>query len=105
MRHAQYRGATSTIGFVEVVRNCDRVGSFPNLLAQLLGDYDEIVVTPSVRDRAAALPGPIKAMDAIHLASAEQLGAELVSFISYDIQLLRMARSRGLPAAAPGLKL
>lgn len=44
--------ATSTIGMVETVRTCDQLGSYPNLMARLSHDHDEIPVTDVVRDAA-----------------------------------------------------
>ncbi|MGH3969460.1 MAG: type II toxin-antitoxin system VapC family toxin [Mycobacterium sp.] len=102
--HAELRGATSTVGLVETVRNCDRAGSFPHLMAQLLRDYDELQVTSEVRDSAAQLPGRLKAVDAIHVATAETLAQDLVWFVTYDRQLAAIARSRGLPVASPGME-
>lgn len=103
--HAEFRGATSVVGLVETVRNCDRAGSFPHLMAQLLDDYDELQLSSEIRDRAADLPGGLKALDAIHLATAEMLGESLVWFITYDRKLATVARSRGLPVASPGMKV
>lgn len=102
--HAEFTAATSTVGFVETVRNCDRAGSFPHLMAQLLHDYDELQVTSEVRDQAANLPGGLKALDAIHVATAESLGEDLMWFVSYDRHMATVARSRGLPAASPGME-
>lgn len=96
------RMATSTVGLIETVRNCDRVGSFPNLMGQLLRDYDELVVTNEIRDTAASLPGHVKSLDAIHVATAETLGNELLSFVTYDKHMANIAKSRGLPVASPG---
>lgn len=102
--HVQFRGATSTVGFVEAVRNCDRAGSFPNLMAELRRDYDELKVTAQVRDRAADLPGGLKALDAIHLATAELLGNGLVFLVTYDHRLATVARLIDLPVASPGME-
>ena len=99
------RMASSTVGLIETVRNCDRMGSFPNLMSQLLREYSELEVTAEVRNRAAQLPGRLKAFDAIHVATAEALGEELISFVTYDRRMADVARSRGLPVASPGLKL
>lgn len=99
--HSELRGVTSTAGLVEAVRNCDRAGSFPGLMAQLLRDYDELQLTSEIRDRAAQLPGRLKTLDAIHVATAETLGEELTSFVTYDRRLANIARSRGLPVASP----
>jgi uncharacterized protein len=104
-RHSQFRGATSTVGLVETVRNCDRMGTYPNLMSQLLRDYDEFEITTEIRDRAANLPGRLKALDAIHVATAETLGDELISFVTYDRTMATVARSRGLPVASPGTNL
>ncbi|MGH3523594.1 MAG: hypothetical protein ACRDU4_12420 [Mycobacterium sp.] len=43
-------------------------------------------------------------MDAIHVATAETLGEDLVSFITYDRRLATVALSRGLPVASPGME-
>lgn len=95
--------ATSTVGLIETVRNCDRVGSFPNLMSRLLRDYNELDVTNEIRDRAANLAGPLKTLDAIHVATAETLGEALISFVTYDRQMVNVARSMGLPVAHPGV--
>lgn len=96
--------ATSTIGFVETVRTCDRIGSYPNLLASLLSDHEEIYLSDHVRDDAARLPGNLRSLDAIHVASAMQLGSELVALVTYDRRMADAARGAGLPVAMPGMK-
>jgi predicted nucleic acid-binding protein len=95
--------ATSTVGLIETVRSCDSMASFPNLMAHLLRDYTELVVTADIRDRAADQPGGLKTLDAIHVATAETLGEELTSFVTYDRQMARLAESRGLPVLSPGM--
>lgn len=95
--------ATSTVGLVETVRNCGSAGSFPNLMAQLLRDYTEMVVTADIRDRAADQSGGLKTLDAVHVATAETLGDELIALVTYDRTMARIARSRGLPVASPGM--
>jgi uncharacterized protein len=101
-RHSDFRGASSTVGLIETVRNCDRMGSFPNLMSQLLREYSELEITAEIRDNAASLPGRLKASDAIHVATAEALGDELISFVTYDRRMATVARSRGLVVASPG---
>jgi predicted nucleic acid-binding protein len=96
--------ATSTIGLVETVRICDRIGDFPHLLPQLLRDYTELRLTDDIRDRAATLPGGLRTLDAIHVATAEILVDDLTCLISYDKQMLEVANSRGLPIATPGMQ-
>jgi uncharacterized protein len=94
--------ATSTIGFVETVRTLDRVGSYPTLMADLVRDVSEIVVTEEIRDAAALLPGGCRTLDAIHIASAQVLGANLTALVSYDRRMLEVARAVGVTTAAPG---
>jgi uncharacterized protein len=95
---------TSTIGFVETVRNCERVGAYPDLMRTLLRDHTEIPLTDVVRDAAARVPGGLRSLDAIHVASAELLGPELTSMVTYDKRMADAARRVGLPVAMPGLE-
>ncbi len=78
------------------------MGNFPNLMFQLVREYGELEITSEIRDRAANVPGGLKALDAIHIASAETLGEELITFVTYDRHLATVARARGLPVASPG---
>ncbi|MFF5988970.1 type II toxin-antitoxin system VapC family toxin [Prauserella flavalba] len=53
-------------------------------------------------DAAGSLPGPLRSPDAIHLASAMRVRAELEYLVAYDQRLLETARLAGLPIASPG---
>ncbi|WP_236788374.1 PIN domain-containing protein [Amycolatopsis sp. GM8] len=100
--HATVKTYTNTIGFVETVRTCDQIGSFPNLMATLLRDHNELKVTDAVRDAAIRVPGALRSLDALHVASAEQLGSELTALVTYDGRMAETARKAGLPVAMPG---
>ncbi|GAA4917224.1 hypothetical protein LX16_3935 [Stackebrandtia albiflava] len=95
--------ATSTIGLVEAVRNCDKHGSFPTLMSELRGQMTELLVTDEIRDLAAQIPERLRAMDAIHVATAESIGEFLTAVVSYDERMLKAAHARGLPIAHPGM--
>jgi predicted nucleic acid-binding protein len=95
---------TSTIGLVETVRACDRSGDYPYLMRRLLREHTEIRVTASIRDAAANVPGALRSLDALHVASAQQLGPELTSLVTYDHRMADAARAVGLPVAMPGLE-
>jgi predicted nucleic acid-binding protein len=95
---------TSTIGFVETVRTCDSIGDFPVLITRLLRQYQEVAVTDQVRDDAARMPGRLRSLDAIHVASASLLGAELIALVTYDQRMADAASGAGLPVAMPGMK-
>lgn len=62
----------------------------------------EVELTDEVLSRAAGLrPVALRPLDAIHLASALILRAELTAFVTYDKRLLAAARDAGLPTASP----
>jgi len=94
---------TSTIGFIETVRTLDRVGSYATALQDLLTEFTEILVTDEIRDAAATLPGSVRTLDAIHIASAQIIGDALAFLVSYDKRMLDVANSVGIPIAAPGM--
>lgn len=94
--------ATSTLGFVETVRQLDKVGSFPNALADLDGLVTEILLTEDVRNLATRVSASLRSLDAIHVASALTIGEALDSLITYDKRMLDAAREAGLAAFAPG---
>jgi predicted nucleic acid-binding protein len=94
--------ATSTLGFVETVRTMDRIGDYPSLMRDLIDRITEILLTEEVRDAAAQLPGALRTLDAIHVASAQVLGDSLDTLITYDKRMIEVARAEGLPVEAPG---
>lgn len=94
---------TSTIGFIETVRTLDRVGSYPTAMRDLLAAFTEILVTDEIRDGAANLPGGVRTLDAIHIASAQAIGDGLAFLVSYDKRMLDIAHSVGIPITAPGM--
>jgi predicted nucleic acid-binding protein len=103
-RYPSSRTYTSTIGFVETVRTCDSIGTFPGLIAHLLQQYQEVMVSDQVRDDAARLPGRLRSLDAVHVASASLLGSELIALVTYDQRMADAARGSGLPVAMPGME-
>ncbi len=94
---------TSTIGFIETVRTIAQVGSYPTAMQDLVAAFTEILVTDEIREWAARLPGGVRTLDAIHIASAQAIGDELAFLVSYDKRMLDIAHSVGVPVAAPGL--
>jgi len=47
------------------------------------------------------LPVELRSLDAIHLATARRLGADLSEIITYDERMAAAARSMGLKTATP----
>jgi predicted nucleic acid-binding protein len=59
-------------------------------------------VDHDVLERAARLaPAELRTLDAIHIASALSLGADLLAFVSYDDRQRAAARKVGLPLVRP----
>ena len=53
-------------------------------------------------ERAAELePASIRSLDAIHLAAALSLGADLAAVVTYDNRMLTAAQAIGLPVVTP----
>jgi predicted nucleic acid-binding protein len=70
---------------------------------RLIKRIARVALTADVLDNSATLPpqglGPVQA---IHLASALAVKADLTMFVAYDEALLAAATDAGLPVASPG---
>jgi uncharacterized protein len=102
--HPEQPGVTSELARVEVLRAARRVGEAVLAEARsVVGDLDLVPIDRTVQDVACDMGDPLlRSLDALHLASALLLGAELTTFIAYDRRLADAARAAGLVVAAPG---
>jgi hypothetical protein len=98
---------TSVLAEVETVRALRREA--PELLADVssvLGQIARFDIDAAVRAAAAAYPSPgLRSLDAIHLATADQLGAagaSVTAFVTYDKTLARVAMEAGMSVIGPG---
>lgn len=95
---------SSELANVEVVRACRRIN--PDVLPDakaLLAGLDLIPLTGAVMAEAADVGDTtLRSLDAIHLASALSIGADLSFFIAYDHRLSEAASAAGLHLLAPG---
>ncbi len=88
---------------VEVPRALRRSApaALPAVPATLARLY-RLEIDATVRAAAASLPNPmVRTLDAIHLATAAELGARLESFVTYDTRLEALARQAGLHVVSP----
>jgi predicted nucleic acid-binding protein len=100
---------SSALVEVEVPRALRR--SAPQALVGVpaaVGRLFRVEIDATIRATAAAFAEPtLRSLDAIHLATAQLLaneaGATLTAFVTYDQRLLASARTIGLPTASPGL--
>lgn len=87
---------------VEVGRAVAREGRMAVSRARrLLDRVDLIVLDDELLDLAAELDGPLRSLDAIHVAAALELGDRLEVLVTYDGQMRRAAEAIGLPVASP----
>jgi uncharacterized protein len=94
---------SSSIVRVEVLRSIWRAD--PAALPegyQVVQRIREILLTEAVLSRAATLrPEALRAVGAIHLASALAIRRNLTAFVAYDNRLLAAAKETGLHTASP----
>lgn len=89
---------------LEVMRAVRRAG-LPRLVAEArrhLGSIHLIRLDDDLLARAAELDPPtIRSLDAIHLAAALSLGADLAAVVTYDERMGGAAQTIGLPVVSP----
>jgi uncharacterized protein len=97
------RRMSSRVALVEVLRAVRRRDRAAEPLARhVLARTRLLVVGDTVLAGAVELePAPLRAIDAIHIASARRLGPQLTAFVSYDEKQLQAAAAIGLPIASP----
>jgi predicted nucleic acid-binding protein len=96
---------TSRISGVEVRRAVARSGGTVDA-----GRVDALFAALASRELDASLaaaagrlaPPGLRTLDAIHLATALELGFELEAFVTYDQRLAEAAAAAGLPTVSPG---
>ena len=68
----------------------------------LLTRIDQVDITNAVLEAASRLPDPtLRSLDAIHLATALQLGRDLEALVTYDGRLAAAAGRQRLPVLTP----
>jgi uncharacterized protein len=96
------RVITSRVGVIETRRAAARHRHDPDRLRSLLAMIEVFELDTGVADRAASVgPTWLRALDAIHLATALELGDGLGAFITYDDRLTAAAREVGLRVVRP----
>lgn len=69
----------------------------------LATDIDIVEITPPVLgDATTVLPPRLRTLEAIHLATALDLGASVDMLLTYDKVFVEAARATGLTVACPG---
>jgi predicted nucleic acid-binding protein len=97
---------TSDLTRTELLRTTRRVA--PDRMPEARAVLDVmtvLTVSTSIFERAVTLdPESLRSLDAIHLASALELGDQLDSFVTYDARLGLAARTYGIAVVSPGVE-
>ena len=99
--------ASSALLRAETIRALRQSGNEQHLPAarRLLRAVRMIRIDEPLLDRAADLePGELRTLDALHLASALELGPDLGVMLAYDVRLKAAAQAYGLPGESPGCR-
>lgn len=95
---------SSALLYPELVRAVNR--RRPDVAERAIGLLQRIMTVPLSHDlvvSAATIGDPaVRTLDALHLATASVIRAELDALITYDKRLADAARGLGLPVAMPG---
>lgn len=87
--HVDVPLVTSVVGRIELLRVVQRYE--PDRVSQAHDILDQIAIaalTPAICDLAESLrPEAVRTLDAIHLATALDLGGDLTHFVAYDHRL------------------
>lgn len=67
----------------------------------VLAGLDLIRVNDRILSAAALLPPDLRSLDAIHLATAQQLGGDLGQIATYDDRMISAAQLLGLKTSTP----
>jgi hypothetical protein len=96
------RVATSRIGVIETHRATARKSSDRLHLDAVLRSVEIVELDREIARQAQSIgPATLRALDAIHLATALALGGEIDAFVTYDDRLADAARLVGLPVVRP----
>ena len=98
---------SSELARVEVVRAARRATAQPSAeqrAEEVLAGLHLLKLDSDIFSAAARLePRSLRSLDAIHLASALSLGADLGAIVIYDSNLAEAAEGHGLQVLAPGI--
>ncbi len=95
---------SSVLALTELRRAARRAGAAREAQTiDVLARVDLVELSHRVLDVAATLlPVQLRSLDAIHVASALEIAANIGSVITYDARMAEAARLAGLPVESPG---
>lgn len=105
-RYSQDGAVTAELSRTELLRAVTPAG--PGCVGNartLLGALQYVVLTTTLLDAAGSLlPGTVlRSLDAIHLAAASLMTADLRAIVTYDVRMISAATQLGLATVSPGI--
>lgn len=86
----------------EALRAANRLGIDQQVVDEALETVSLILPAVSTFLTAGTLDPPeLRSLDALHLAAALELGADLEGLVTYDVRLTRAASARSITVVAP----
>jgi len=96
------RRTSSRLARIELTRAADRLGATaPALAVRVLADLDLLAIDPIVSDASRIGSALLRALDAIHLATAASIAVEIGALITYDHRMVAEGKALGLPVLTP----
>ena len=93
---------SSQILVTEALRAGQRLGLDLEEVNQALDAVSLVLPSATTFHRAGTvLPPALRSLDALHVASAMELGSDLEAVVAYDARLIESARSAGLAVVSP----
>lgn len=93
---------TSRVGIIELRRVGRKSGAGADRADALAATLAVVEVDQAVESRTVDVDRGLRALDAIHLATALATGDSLDGFVCYDARLSRAAGELGLDVLSPG---
>lgn len=94
---------SSALAWTEVVRAVHGARGNTARAERVLGGIALVPIDDGIiRSAATPAPAALRTLDAIHVATALSLGADVSQLVSYDDRLARAAAEAGIDVIAPG---
>lgn len=105
LREAMRHGGliSSMLLQIELFRLARRTGTSTTRVQEVLDEVHLVRIDDEVVERACALTGQLKSLDAIHLATAQLLNdpRDPLTLLTHDAQLAAAARTSGIGVVDP----
>lgn len=105
-RYSQDGAVTAELSRTELVRAVTPAGpGYVEAARTLLGSLQYVALTTTLLEVAGSLlPGAmLRSLDAVHLAAASLMTADLRAIVTYDVRMISVATQLGLATVSPGI--